>query len=466
MLGARHASGGGTRMPGPRPASAAMAAMAGAAVAGAPALATPRRARRPEPTAASSFRGPQRERHQPDYLILLAVISLGAIGILMVYSTSGVGSYLGRAGDAFAVVGPQVLWGSLGVAVMLVTMRIDYRYLRLLSVPMYLVAILLLAIVVAPPIGPFKPIVVGGSARWLEIGVLPAMHPAEFAKLALVVYVAHLLAKKGGHAGSLLSGTLPFLVVIAPAIALVALEPDLGTTGVLTLTAFTMLFVAGGSLWQLAAMVPLGALAVWAYIQTNAYQMERVTTFLDPWKDPLGAGFHTVQGLLALGMGGVTGRGLGESRQAGTLYLPNAQNDYIFAVVGQELGLIGGLGVISLYLFLAYRGLRVALAAPDSFGALVATGITGWLSFQAFINIGVVTALLPITGITLPFVSAGGSSLLVSFAAVGILLSISRESQPRGTWNDADPGRGRRHRRPHLPGVGRRSRAAVTPRGR
>lgn len=424
-----------------------------------------RRARRSEPPPAQTLRGPQRERHQPDYLILLAVISLGAIGILMVYSTSGVGS-IGRSGDGFAVVGPQLAWGALGVLVMLGAMRLDYRYLRLVSVPLYLIALALLAVVLLPPMGPFKPNVVGGSARWLEIGPLPSMHPAEFAKLALVVYLAHWLAHKGGEASSVIHGMLPFLIIVGPIIALVALEPDLGTTGVLTLLAFTMYFVAGASLWQLALVAPAGLAAVAWYVTQNSYQLTRVVTFLDPWKDPAGAGFHTVQGLLALGMGGIFGTGLGESRQAGALYLPNAQNDYIFGVVGQELGFVGGVAVIVLYLFLAYRGMRVALAAPDTFGALVATGITAWLTLQAFINIGVVTALLPITGITLPFVSAGGSSLLVSFAAVGILLSISRETQPQGTWNDADPDRSRWHRRPHLPGAGRRALAPFTPGGR
>jgi cell division protein FtsW len=184
--------------------------------------------------------------------------------------------------------------------------------------------------------------------------------------------------------------------------------------------------------------------------------MLRVQAFLDPWADPAGVGFHTVQGLLALGVGGLLGIGLGESRQPGALHLPAAQNDFVYAVVGQELGLAGGLAVIGLYLLFAYRGIRIALAAPDTFGALLAAGITAWLTLQAFINIGVVVVLLPITGITLPFVSAGGSSLLVSFAAVGILLSISRETQPRGTWNDADPDRGRRDGRPRLPRPGRR----------
>jgi len=407
--------------------------------------------------AVQTLRGPQRERHEPDYLLLLSVVALASIGILMVYSSSGISSLLGSTRDPFAVAGPQALWAVLGAIVMIVFMRIDYRYLRLVSVPAYLCALVLLVLVLLPPMGPLKPIEVAGSARWLEIGPLPRMHPAEFAKLALVVYLAHWLTRKGARAGSFVDGLVPFLLIAGPILALVVLEPDLGTTGVLTLTAFTMFFVAGGSLWQLALLVPVGAAAVAFLVTNSTYQLARVQAFLNPWADAQGIGFHTVQGLLALGAGGVLGTGLGESRQPGAMSLPNAQNDFVFGVVAQEFGFVGGLAVIGFYLLFAYRGLRIALGAPDTFGALLATGITAWLALQAFINIAVVVVLLPITGITLPFLSAGGSSLLVSFAAVGILLSISRETLSRGTWNDADPDRRRWNRRPRVPRAGRRA---------
>ena len=413
-------------------------------------------ARKPATSAVKQLRGPQRERHEPDYLLLVSVVALASLGLLMVYSSTGLESLVERS-DPLAIVGPQAFWAVLGALVMVVVMRVDYRYLRIVSIPAYLCALVLLVVVLLPPIGPITPVEVAGSARWLEIGPLPRMHPAEFAKLALVVYLAHWLARKGAGAKSLWNGLVPFLLISGPVLLLVLLEPDLGTTGVLTLTAFTVFFVAGGSLLQLAALTPIGVAAVaWAVTQSE-YQMARVQAFLDPWADPQGIGFHTVQGLLALGLGGVLGIGLGESRQPGALDLPAAQNDFVFAVVAQELGFIGGIALVGLYLLLAYRGIRIALSAPDTFGALLATGITAWLAFQAFINIGVVVVLLPITGITLPFVSAGGSSLLVSFAAVGILLSISRETLPSAHWNDADPDRRRWHRRPRLPRAGRRA---------
>lgn len=398
----------------------------------------------------------RRERHEADYVILVVVIALSAIGILMVYSSSALKGYLTEA-DTFATVGPQIQWAVLGILAMLGMMRVDYRYLRLASVPMYLIAIGLLVLVFVPDFN----IVVGGSARWLRIGPLPAIHPAEIAKLALIIYLAHWFAKRGTRAGGLWSGTIPFFAITLPVAFLVFREPDLGTTMVITLTVLTMFFVAGANLVHLGIMAATGLTVVFA-VGLRGYQMDRVRVWLDPWSDQLGQGFHTVQGLLALGVGGMFGTGLGESR----VFVPNAFNDFIFAEIGQEFGFIGAVVVIGLFVTLAYSGVRVALAAPDTFGALLAAGITAWLCIQALINIGVVVALFPITGITLPFISAGGSSLIISFAAIGILLSISRETVRKGTWNnDADPDRGRRDGRTHLPGS-RRGPLASRPSGR
>jgi cell division protein FtsW len=395
----------------------------------------------------------RRERHQADYVILVVVVALTALGILMVYSSSALKGYLSQDADTFATVGPQIQWAVLGLVAMGVMMRVDYRWLRVASVPFYVVAIALLVLVFVPQFN----IVVGGSARWLKLGPLPAIHPAEIAKLAMVIYLAHWFARRGRGVRGFWAGTVPFLVIVAPIIALVFKEPDLGTTGVLTMTAFTMFFVAGANLFHLATMVS-GALVAMIVVGLRGYQLDRIRIWQNPWLDPLGEGFHTVQGLMALGVGGLLGTGLGASK----VFVPNAFNDFIFAEVGQEFGLVGAVVVIGLFLILAYSGVRIALAAPDTFGALLAAGITAWLCLQAFLNIGVVVALLPITGITLPFVSAGGSSLIISFAAVGILLSISRETIEKGTWNDdATADRGRRDGRTHLPGA---RRSAITPR--
>ena len=395
----------------------------------------------------------RRERHQADYVILVVVVALTALGILMVYSSSALKGYLSPDADTFAIVGPQIQWALLGLVAMAIMMRVDYRWLRVASIPFYLLSIVLLVLVFVPQLN----IVVGGSARWLRLGPLPAIHPAEIAKLAMVIYLAHWFAGRGRGIRGFWGGTVPFLVIVAPIIALVFREPDLGTTGVLTMTAFTMFFVAGANLFHLATMASAAAAAM-IVVGLRGYQLDRIRIWQNPWLDPLGEGFHTVQGLLALGVGGILGTGLGASR----VFVPNAFNDFIFAEIGQEFGLFGSVVVIGLFLILAYSGVRVALAAPDTFGALLAAGITAWLCLQAFLNIGVVVALLPITGITLPFISAGGSSLIISFAAVGILLSISRETVEKGTWNDdATADRRRRDGRTHLPGARRR---AVAPR--
>jgi cell division protein FtsW len=389
------------------------------------------------------------ERHGPDWLILVLVVALAGLGILMVFSSTAVASY--EKGDGFlGVVGPQAAWAALGFALLVVLMNVDYRWLRLASLPLLLVALGLLVLVLVPG---FR-VEAGGSAQWLKLPVLPAIQPGELAKLALVVYLAHWMARRGTAIRTLRGGLLPFVVIVVPVVFLIFKGPDIGTSGVLAMTAVVMFFVAGGNpvyLVGLAAPAVLVALAV-----MRDYQLERLRAFADPFADPTGIGFHSVQGLLALGLGGLFGAGLGETAAAGGIVLPNAYNDYVFAIVGQEFGFVGAGVVVAAFLLLAWRGVRVAFAAPDTFGALLAAGVTAMLCIQALVNVGVVVTLLPVTGITLPFVSAGGSSLIVSLAAVGILLSVSRETLPRGGVVDASGDRRRRNRRAHLPGPGRR----------
>ena len=330
-------------------------------------------------------------------------------------------------------------------------MRVDYRYLRLVSVPFYVVAIVLLVLVFVPGLN----IVVGGSARWLKLGPLPAIHPAEFAKLALVIYLAHWFAKRGQRRPRRSGrGTVPFLVIVAPVIALVFKEPDLGHDRGHPLTAFTMFFVAGANLVHLAVMAA----------RRRAGRARRRPARLPARPDPGLAGpvarparrpastrsraCSRSASAACSGPGSASEPGVRARTPSTTSSSPRS---------ARSSGWSAAIVVIALFLLLAYSGIRIALAAPDTFGALLAAGITAWLCLQAFINIGVVVALLPITGITLPFISAGGSSLIISFAAVGILLSISRETVEKGTWNDdATADRGRRDGRTHLPGARRR----------
>lgn len=369
----------------------------------------------------------RRERHQPDWSILVAVVALAAIGILMVYSSSAMRAYV-QQDDTLAIVGPQILWAALGLIAMLVMMRVDYRLLRMASLPGYAMAVGLLILVFVPGLNK----VVGGSARWLAIGGFPAIHPAEIAKLALIIYLAHWLSSRGSRVAGFRTGTIPFLLISLPIIGLVFKEPDLGTTTVIAATAFTMFFVAGARLWQFAAMGGMGVVSA-LVVGLQQYQITRIRTFIDPWSDPLGTGFHTIQGLLALGLGGIFGAGLGESKLAGGLYLPNAWNDFIFAIIGEELGFIGCLLVLGLFVGLGLIGLRIALRAPDRFGMLIATGVTAWVVGQAAINLGAVIGVLPVSGVPLPFLSVGGTSLVITMFSVGVVANIARQTQPLPT---------------------------------
>jgi cell division protein FtsW len=398
--------------------------------------------------------GVRRERHEPAYALLLAVMALTAIGIVMVYSASSVRSYISSA-DPAAQGLEQLVWAGLGLTGLVVAMRIDFRHLRYLAIPIYVITLVLLIVVLIPGIGAE----INGSRRWIVIPGIGTLQPAEFAKLAVVLYLAHWLDRRGRAVRSFWNGLIPFTMLVAPGFFLIAAEPDLGTAGVYVVVAVSIFFMAGANLLYLGAIAGgIGAAAV-AMISSTPYQLQRVQTFLDPFRDPMGAGYNTIQGLYALALGGLAGQGLGNSRQK-FLYLPAPSTDFIFAIIGEEWGLVGTLTVVALFLLVAYHGYRIAIHAPDTFSGLLAAGITTWLVVQAGINMMVVTALMPVTGIPLPFISYGGSALTINLAAVGILLSISRETTQSGSVLDALSGIGRRDRRAHLPRAGRRTRPA------
>ncbi len=397
--------------------------------------------------------GVRRERHEPAYPLLLAVMALTAIGIVMVYSSSSVRSYFSSA-DPAAQGLEQLVWAGIGLVGLVVAMRLDFRHLRYLAIPFYVITLGLLVAVLVPGIGSE----INGSRRWIVIPGVGSLQPAEFAKLAVVLYLAHWLDRRGKDARSFWNGLVPFGMLVAPGFFLIAMEPDLGTAGVYVIVAVSIFFMAGANLLYLSAIGAGVMAAAWLMISSTSYQLERVQTFLDPFRDPLGAGYNTVQALLALALGGITGLGLGESRMK-FLYLPAPSTDFIFAIIGEEWGLVGTLTVLALFVVVAYQGYRIAITAPDTFSGLVACGLTTWLVVQAFINLAVVTALMPVTGIPLPFISAGGSALTINLAAIGILLSISRETTQTGSLRDAIFGVGRRDRRAHLPRAGRRASA-------
>lgn len=361
-------------------------------------------------------------RKPPDFAIFLATVGLVGIGIVMVFSSSYVKADQ-IYGDPYYFLKRQATWAALGLTAMLVTMNYDYWRLRRLARPMMVMAVLLLVIVLIPGVGREA----GGARRWIGFGPLQ-FQPTEFAKLAMVVFLSAHLTERGRRIKTFTGGVLPYLMLLAPMAALILLEPDLGTAVAIAATTFLMLFTAGARLSHLILTgilaLPAVAYAIWA----EEYRLRRILAFLDPWQDPQGAGFHIIQALYAIGSGGFFGLGLGQSRQK-FYYLPEQHTDFIFAILGEELGFLGATCVLALFFFVAWRGYRVAIAAPEPFAALLAAGVTSMVMLQAVINIGVVTSTLPITGIPLPFLSFGGSSLFFMLTGMGMLLNVSRYAE-------------------------------------
>ncbi len=395
--------------------------------------------------------GVRRDRHQVAYPLLVGVIALVAIGVVMVYSASSVRSYISTA-DPGSQGFQQGIWAILGLAAMVAASRVDFRLLRHVAIPIFFVTMILLGVVLIPGIGTAA----FGSRRWLSLPGLGNFQPAELAKLAVCLYLAHWLDRRGTDVRSFWNGLIPFVILVAPGFLLIALEPDLGTAGVYVAAALAIFFMAGANLFYLGAIGSAVVGAAYVMVSNTSYQLARIEGFLDPFRDPLHTGYNAVQALMALALGGITGAGLGASRQK-FFYLPAPSTDFIFAIIGEEWGLIGTLTVLALFVMVAYQGYRIAIHAPDTFSGLLAAGITTWLVAQACINMMVVTALLPVTGIPLPFISYGGSALIINLVAVGILLSISRETTQTGSLLHAVFGVGRRDRRAHLPRAGRRT---------
>ncbi|HVS46102.1 MAG TPA: putative lipid II flippase FtsW [Verrucomicrobiae bacterium] len=355
----------------------------------------------------------------PDTLLFASVATLVAIGLVMIFSASSALAYVDSHDPAYFVK-RQFVWLAVGLLCAYGAYRMDYRKLKQWAPYLLLAAIVLLSVVLIHHVG----IVVGGARRWLGAGPL-TMQPSEFAKLALAVYLAAMLSTRGDRIGSLVKGLAPLCVPPLLMALLIFKEPDMGTASLLVMTAFVMYFSAGARIAHLlgviAVTLPPAALAVLA----SSYLRARIMVFLDPWKDRQNHGFQVVQSMLALGSGGLFGVGLGASR-AKFFYLPEQYTDFIFSVLGEELGLFGALVVITAFVVLAYRAIRIAIAAPDSFGFFLVVGCTATIVIQAFVNIGVVTSSWPLTGVPLPFISFGGSSLIVNLVAVALILNVGR----------------------------------------
>lgn len=358
-------------------------------------------------------------RSVPDIWIITAALSLLGIGVVMVYSASAVNAFYDY-GDSFYVVKRQLIFACLGVIAMFLTMNADYGFWKKHARTALIIGFVFLLIVLIPGIG----VVRGGARSWLGIGSF-GIQPSELMKLVMVLYLAKLLSEQQKQITHFAKGLMPPLLLVGAAFGLIMLQPDLGTGAVLFGASLIVIFAAGARISHLAGLAMVGAAGLVGLIIAAPYRLQRITAFLDPWADPLGAGYQSIQSLYAIGPGGLAGLGLGMSRQKYS-YLPEPQTDFIFSIIAEELGFIGGAAIILLFALLLWRGMRVAITAPDLFGSLLAAGIVGIFAVQVFINIGVVIGLLPVTGITLPLISAGGSSLTLLLTAIGILLNISR----------------------------------------
>lgn len=345
-------------------------------------------------------------------VIMLLIVGLGAM-----LSAASVVSFR-ETGDSLYYIKRQVVWVGLGIVALVVFTRIPYRLYRRFALPIFLVAVA--GLVATMLIGDVR----GGARRWIEVGPL-TIQASEFAKVATVIVLAAVLAKKDRLLGSLGHFLLPVAAILGVVSFFLLLQPDFGTALLIAAAAFAILFSSAAPVGYVVGLAGIAAVLGTAGAFAMDYRRERITGFLDPFADPLGTGHQAVQSLVALGTGGWFGVGLGASR-ARWSFLPNAHTDFIFAIIGEETGLIGAGLVIVLFAFFAGVGIRIALTAPDMFGRLLAVGIVAWLSFQALINVGGVVAVLPITGVPLPFVSSGGNAMIVSLAAVGILVNISR----------------------------------------
>ena len=355
----------------------------------------------------------------PDTLLFASVAALVGIGLVMIYSASSATAYSEHHDTAFYAK-REFLWLFVGSLCAYGAYRMDYHRLKRAAPFLLALSMLSLVVVLVPHVG----LVVNGARRWIGASSV-SFQPSEFAKISLVIYLGAVLSQRGDRILSLVRGLFPLCVPVALMAMLVLMEPDMGTASLLVMVAFAIFFAAGARFSHLFAILALTLPAVLVETLSSSYRRARIFAFLDPWKDPQNTGFHIVQSLLALGSGGIFGVGLGASR-AKFFYLPEQYTDFIFSVLGEELGLIGALVVVALFVTFAYRSVKIAIAAPDRFGFFLAIGCSALIVIQAFINIGVVTSSWPVTGVPLPFISFGGSSLIVSLVAVALVANVGR----------------------------------------
>lgn len=355
-----------------------------------------------------------------DFPLFIIILVLLAIGINMVFSASMVEDYY-KYHDALHHLKRQLLWSGVGIIALLVMSSIDYHKLRNKKLIFFgmIITLVLLAVVLFMP-------EVNGAKRWIGVGSL-GIQPSEVAKIILIIYLSDTITRKGEKIKSFMYGIVPVLLITGIFAFLIMMEPNMSTTVILMTVSLGLLFIGGADLKYMGGIFLSGIAGAVAAIAVAPYRMKRFTAFLNPWNDPLDTGFQAIQSLYALGSGGFFGVQLGQSRQK-FHYIPEAQNDFIFSIIGEELGFIGVFIIILLFALLIWRGMKIALNCKDKFGSLVAAGITTLIAVQSSINFLVVSSFMPVTGVTLPLISYGGSSLVFTMASLGILLNISRYS--------------------------------------
>lgn len=363
------------------------------------------------------------KKNSVDFMLLISVIGLVFIGLIMVFSSSWPEGMV-QFNDGYYFFKSQISAAILGFVGLLFFMNFKYTHFIKLALPIFILAIIL-GLLILSPLGAERK----GATRWLDFGFVMFM-PSDAIKLGSIIFFAAFLSNKGDKIRTLFGGTIPSLIIIGIACGLIILQKDLGTTITLAITLVGMLFVAGMNLYHLGfiGLASVGALVYAITSPGNEYRMRRILSFRDPFADKLYSGWQAVQSLYALGSGGIFGLGLGKSRQK-FFYIPEAHNDFIYAIIGEEVGLIGTVLVLVLFMIVIWRGIIIAVKSEDTFGTFLASGLTALVAVQSLINIAVVTSSIPTTGINLPFISFGGTSLLFYMVGIGILLNISRYSK-------------------------------------
>ncbi len=354
-----------------------------------------------------------------DKTLFFTVIILSLFGLLMIYSSSNIWAEY-KFNDSFHYLKYQTVFFILGLIIMIFVSKINYPIYYKYSNKILLVSLILLILVLIPGIGSIR----NGSRSWFGIGQL-GIQPSEAAKISLIIFTSKYLSLNEKYINNFLKGVIPILLIVGIFFFLIMLQPDLGTGLILVLSIISILFIAGVSMKFFITGGFLGILCVIVLIIIAPYRMDRITSFINPWKDSLGTGFQMIQSLYAIGPGGLLGLGLGNSIQK-HFYLPEPQTDFIFSIISEEFGVMGAIIVVGLFSILLYRGIKISLNTKDSFSKYLSFGILFQIIFQAIMNLSVVVGLIPVTGVTLPFLSYGGSSLLVSMGSIGIILNISK----------------------------------------